>query len=242
MPPTKVNGFAQSHEVDTKQLTPLLDGIDARTARRLTAAAGTIYLRRRDFIFKAGGPPTGLYVVLTGRVKLSLPLVNSEDRVLAILEPGTWFGDSALVLGHAHSESASMVEDTVLAHIPAATFLDCLRQDPLFAAKVLAEAFRRLHTALVDTALVSIPARERVVQWLLEEVARGNVPGDRAEIVVPATKRVLASRLNMTGAHLSRMLQELKDAKLIEVKGRRIYVPSIDRLKAGCTRQRSSRK
>jgi CRP-like cAMP-binding protein len=151
--------------------------------------------------------------------------------VLAILKPGSWFGETSLVLGEANTENATAVEHTVLAHIPATTFLDCLRRDRQLSVKILAEAFRRLEAALADTVTTSISSRERVMRWLLEEAARAHA-GDRVEIAVPATKRMLASRLSMTGAHLSRMFRELKEAKLITVKGRRICVPSVARLEA----------
>jgi CRP/FNR family transcriptional regulator, dissimilatory nitrate respiration regulator len=223
-----------------KQLSPLLDGVEPRTARRLTAAAKTLQLRRRDFIFKAGEPSSGLYIVLSGRVKLSLPLTKTEERVLEILEPGAWFGESALVIGQAHAGNASALEPTTLAQIPAAPVLQSLRQDRVFATKILTGAVERLQSALFDTAATRISARERVVHWILD-AARTKRLNDRAEIVVPATKRVLASHLNITAAHLSRMFQELKEAKLIEVKGRRISVPSVSRLEAECAIDGSSR-
>ena len=215
MPGGRKQGLAGSttSEIKAKQLFPLLDGAQLRTVRQITGAAALVELPGRAVVYEAGQLATGLYVVLAGRVKLSLPLADSRERVVAILEPGTWFGESALVLGQGYSDTASIVEPTILAKIPAATFLDCLQRDRSFATKVLAEAFRRLHTALVDTAAISISARERVVRWLLNEAVRAHARGDRAEIALPTTKAVLASRLHMTAAHLSRMFHELKDAQ-----------------------------
>ena len=220
----------------THQMMPLLAGVAPRTARRFLESVKTVRLRRGDSIFEAGDSSKGLYVVVSGCVKLSLPLAASRERVLAILKPGSWFGETSLVLGHAHTETAAAVQHTELAHIPATTFLDCLGRDRRLSAKILAEAFRRLESALADTIATSISARERVVHWILEEAAHANT-GDRAELAVPATKRVLASRLHMSAAHLSRMFHELKQAELIEVKGRRICVPSVARLDADRAKQ-----
>ena len=217
---------------DAKQLFPLLDGAQPRTVRRFTSAATTIVLPRGAVIYRAGQPSTGLYVVLAGRVKLSLPLTRSRERVLALLESGAWFGENALLLATPHVNAASAVEPTTLAHIPAPTFADCLCQDRSLAMKLLKEISRRLNTALAQNAVTELPARERVVSWLLRETARGNSTGDGAEIVVPATKRMLASELHMTPAHLSRMLEHLKKVNLIEVRARRIVVVSLARLKA----------
>ena len=218
--------------VNIEQLLSLLDDTEPRTARCFAAAAEIVELPRRGVVYKAGEPSSGLYVVIAGRVKLSLPLANSEERVLALIESGCWFGESALILGTPHANTASAVEPTTLAHIPTATFLDCLQRDRLFAAKLLTEESKRLRVAMIDTAATLIPARERVVCWLLNEVARKNSAADSAEIVLPAPKHVLASRLHMTPAHLSRMFEDLKRAELIEVRARRILVPSVARLKS----------
>ncbi len=214
-----------------EQLLSLLDDTEPRTAQRFAAAATIVELSRRGVIYKAGEPSNGLYVVITGRIKLGLRLANSKERVLALIEPGCWFGESALILGTPHVSTASAVVPTMLAHIPPATFLDCLQRDRSFAVKVHTEVSKCLRAAMMDLVAPLIPARERVVSWLLDEVTRTHSAADSAEIVLPAPKHVLASRLHMTPAHLSRMFEDLKKAKLIEVKARHIFVPCVARLR-----------
>ena len=228
---TRLAGRAR-RRVNIERLLSLLDDTEPRTARCFAAAAKIVELPWRGVIYKAGEPSNGLYVVIAGRVKLSLPLANSEGRVLALIEPGNWFGESALILGTPHANTASAVVATTLAQIPAATVLDRLQRDRLFAAKLLTEASKRLCAAMMDTAAILIPARERLVCWLLDEVARKNSAADSAEIILPVPKHVLASRLHMTAEHLSRMFEDLKNAKLIEVRARRILIPSVARLKS----------
>jgi CRP-like cAMP-binding protein len=44
---------------------------------------------------------------------------------------------------------------------------------------------------------------------------------------------VIASRLNMTPEHFSRILHDLSSAGLIEVNGRAVRIPDLERLRAG---------
>jgi CRP-like cAMP-binding protein len=46
-----------------------------------------------------------------------------------------------------------------------------------------------------------------------------------------AGKSVIASRLNMTPEHFSRILHDLAAAGTIEVEGRTIRIPSVERLR-----------
>jgi CRP-like cAMP-binding protein len=151
MPRTRTQSLAGISRGKLQQLTSVLGGTQLPTVRRLAAVATIINVRRGAFIYKTGDRSDGLYVVISGRVKLSLPLVNGEEHVLSLIEPGQWFGESALTLGKVHANAASAAERTTVAYIPAITFLECLHRDRSFAAKVLTDASNRLHAGLLNT-------------------------------------------------------------------------------------------
>ena len=50
-------------------------------------------------------------------------------------------------------------------------------------------------------------------------------------IRLPTSKGTIASRLNLTQEHFSRILNELTSSGLIEVEGRTIHIPDIGRLR-----------
>jgi DNA-binding transcriptional regulator LsrR (DeoR family) len=49
-------------------------------------------------------------------------------------------------------------------------------------------------------------------------------------VTLPAAKAQIASQLNLTPEHFSRLLHELAQAGLLHVEGRKITVPNPDRL------------
>ena len=59
-----------------------------------------------------------------------------------------------------------------------------------------------------------------MVGYLLKELAEEGP----VELTLPVTKAVLASRLNLTPEHFSRILAELSNQRLIAVKGRKINI------------------
>jgi len=215
----------------TAQLLSLLNGVAQSTVEEFAAAASTIELPPRAEIYPSGARCTGLHVVLSGRVKLSLPVSESAHKVIALLGPGTWFGEGALFLRERHALSASTIQRSALAHIPAATVLRCLNEDDSFALKMLTETSRRLRRTMLDCAAASSPARRRVIGFLLDELASAKASSASAEILLPAVKRVIASRLSISGEHLSRVFRELTRARLIRVDGPHVFVRSVSRLR-----------
>ena len=51
-------------------------------------------------------------------------------------------------------------------------------------------------------------------------------------VTLPTNKGVIASRLNLTQEHFSRILHELSEKGLIVVEGRVIHIPDVDKLRS----------
>ncbi|MDQ5908672.1 MAG: family transcriptional regulator, dissimilatory nitrate respiration regulator, partial [Pseudomonadota bacterium] len=70
---------------------------------------------------------------------------------------------------------------------------------------------------------------QRLIGFLLQ--LAGASTGNATELELPASKQVIASRLNLTPETLSRVLHNLSESGLIRVNGRHIAVPDVGRLK-----------
>ena len=74
-------------------------------------------------------------------------------------------------------------------------------------------------------------ATERVTGYLLAALPDGASAKRPADVLLTASKSVLASRLNITREHFSRILHELSQAGLISVTGRNIRILDAARLR-----------
>ena len=228
-------GRARRTPPSTADLPSVFRGVASASIQRLTSAAVMSDLPRRSVVYRPGDECTGLHVILSGRVKFSLPLSASKERVVAILGPGTWFGETALLLREPHGVVAETIQPTILALIPAQIVLRLLHQDAAFASKMLAEASRRLRVSMIEATHTSSSARRRVIGFLLEEVTSSS-EGGSAGIVLPARKRVIASRLSLSPEHFSRVLRELTREDLIRMDGAHVSVPDLKRLREAYSR------
>jgi CRP-like cAMP-binding protein len=75
-------------------------------------------------------------------------------------------------------------------------------------------------------------AGQRLADFLVKESVLGLRNGDRAQVVLPVSKAVVASSLNLTPETFSRELHELAHRGLIQVERRTVHIPSLSRLRA----------
>jgi CRP-like cAMP-binding protein len=96
---------------------------------------------------------------------------------------------------------------------------------------MLDEMSQRLYGLVVDIEAYTMKsATERVTGYLLAALAVDAEKDSPADIQLSASKSVLASRLNITREHFSRILHELSQSGLIRVSGRNIRVLDRARL------------
>jgi CRP-like cAMP-binding protein len=211
----------------------LFHGVKARTVEELAKAASEVSVPRRSMVYVPGDECTGLHLIVAGRIKLALPLAEGGEKVVALISAGSWFGETALLLRQRHVIAAGAVQHSTLLHLPARAVLDCLAEDRTFAVHLLTETCRRLHGTMLEmSTLTTSSARDRVISFLVDVLPTATYNGSAAKITLPAAKHVIASRLNLTPAHLSRVLAELRRDRIIGVEGQCVVVPDVQRLQA----------
>ena len=127
---------------------------------------------------------------------------------------------------------AETLADSLLLAIGKHSIFAELERNPKFARKMLAGLAQRLHQLVHDLEAHTFRSgTQRVIGYLLRDLPAEAT--DRPVTVELATsKSVLASRLNITREHFSRILHELSADGLIEVRGRTIRIPDPARLRS----------
>lgn len=205
-------------------------GVDIEEIVRIASGASEVPAHRGTYLYRRGDAASGLFILDTGLVKLSLNTDRGDERVVELVQPGTTFGESALFSGRPHILTAEALADSQLVHLPKDLLLSEMERDLPFAravTRLLGSALYRRLSEFEEYVLAS--GTERVISFLL----RGqNGDALRNSVTLPANKGIIASRLNLTHEHFSRILRELIEAGLIEVDGREVRILNKTRLYA----------
>src|SRR5437870_3616811 len=90
--------------------TPLFVDFSEAELQRLSAQVRRRSYREGRVVFEEGEPGDGLYVILSGTVKISLASPEGDETVIALLAHGECFGEMAVVDGRPRSATATALE------------------------------------------------------------------------------------------------------------------------------------
>lgn len=199
---------------------------------RIALGTTEIHIQRGETLFQRGDICNGFHTVIYGQVKLAFTSSQGSEKIVEIIGPGHSFGEAIMFMDKPYIVAAQALADTLLLHIAKSAVLTELERDPLFARKMLAGLSRRLHGLICDVEAYSLRSgTQRVIGYLLQYDAAADTQIDGQEIILPFSKAVLASRLNLTPEHFSRILHDLTESHLINVSGKSITILNIEKLR-----------
>lgn len=209
---------------------PLFNGLDKEEIARIAHGTREIAASRGDILFHKGDTRTGFFLLVYGQVKLAFTSPQGGEKVVDIIGQGQTFGEAVMFADRSFVVYAQALADSLLLHISKTAILDELDADPKFGRKMIAGLSMRLHHLVRDVESYSLcSGRQRIIAYLLLDISGGG--GKGITVTLPTNKGVIASRLNLTQEHFSRILHELSEKGLIVVEGRRIHIPDVEKLR-----------
>jgi len=208
---------------------PLFQGLSAAEIGRLAEGTARRRLHAGETLFREGEPSTGVHAVVHGRIALTVRGPAGRERVSDIIGAGRSFGEAIMFRDKPYIVSAKALSDSLVLHVAKATVFAELERNPRFARRIIAALSAKLEATVRELDSYALgSASQRFAAWLLR-AARPGASGT-ASVTLPASKRAVASKLNVSAEHLSRILRELAGAGLIEVAGRTVRIPDLGKL------------
>jgi CRP-like cAMP-binding protein len=206
---------------------PLFKALDEASLARLAAASTRKPLVRGEYLFRKGDLPTGMYVVVHGEIKL-LAGTARGSRLTGVASAGRSFGEPVMFLEKPAPVDAVAATDALVLHVPKEAVFGEIERSPRFARLMIAGLSQRIESLVQELDRQALGSgRSRLIDYLLRQAEHAAEPHT---VTLPASKAAVASHLNLTPEHFSRLLHELAAAGLVQVQGRRIAVPDLQRL------------
>lgn len=178
---------------------------------------------------REGEPGKEMYVLQSGKVAISKK-VRDVEKVLAILGPGEFFGEMAIISNKPRNASATVEEDARLLVIDPKTFEAMIRGNSEISVRMIKKLAERLSEAdaQIESLLLNDPS-SRVVHHILQVCqSRGRPTEDGIEIDFAV--RELPRELAVGEPAIRYLMHRLEKSGLIEASGERIVVRDTARL------------
>jgi CRP-like cAMP-binding protein len=200
---------------------------------RIAAGTTEVRLAKGQTLFQRGDPCVGFHVVIYGQVKLAFVSPHGSEKVVEVMGPGVSFGEALMFTDRPYVVYAQALADALVLHISKATIDAELDRDPRLARRMIAGMSRRLHGLIADVESYSLRSgMQRVIGYLLRDIDEHATAPGPVQVRLDIGKGVIASRLNLTPEHFSRILAELSHEGLIVVRGAEIEILDPDRMRA----------
>jgi len=152
---------------------PLFAALDDAAAEELCGYLHSVELKGGSHLFRVGDSGDAMYIIESGRVRITVTDADGREVILASLGHGDFFGEIAMLDGHGRSADATVTEDSRLAVLTRENFLTFVSSDARIVLEMLSAITRRLRRT--DDLL-----RHRVSRNANEEDARNLTLADRA--------------------------------------------------------------
>ncbi len=152
---------------------PLFAALDDAAVDELCGYLHPVELKAGSSLFRVGDVGDAMYIIESGRVRITVTDADGREVILASLGHGDFFGEMAMLDGHGRSADASVTEDSVVRVLTREDFLNFVSSDSRIVLEMLSAITRRLRRT--DDLL-----RHRVSRNANEEDARNLTLADRA--------------------------------------------------------------
>ncbi len=216
----------QWNMVQVARSVPLFRGLTEQEWNQVAPLLNGHCYPKDAYIFFQGDPPTSLYIVWMGRVKLVRHTDHGRDVVMEVLGPGQLIGEMAIFDGRPYSMTAVTLEEVAVVSVARSDFFSLLERYPSISLGVISELSRRLR---VVNELVRSLAVDRVEQRIartllrLADLAGRNYNGHPGAILIDIalTRQDIAEMTGTTVETAIRVMSRFRKNGLIaSVRGR----------------------
>ena len=183
--------------------------------------AGKVILEPKagQSLFEQGDAADTVFYIQKGRVKLTVLSEQGKEAVVAILEPGQFFGESCLNGHTLRMSTATSLEDCIITSVTKLAMLATIHDQPkfseLFMTYLLARNIR-IEEDLVDQLFNS---SERRLARLLLLLANFGKEGHPQPISPNISQETLAEMIGTTRSRVSHFMNKFRKLGLISYNG-----------------------
>ncbi len=168
-------------------------------------------------IVHEGDPSTHFYVLLAGRVAVSMRSPDGRDMVIRLIEPGENFGEIAVLDGQPRTASARAQVACELISMSRSEFEGYIKRTPEIALRLLQRMAQQLRvTSEILKDNVFLPLPQRLAKMLVSLANRyGEPTDDGMRIDLSLSQRLAAEMVGSTRESVNAQMLEWDKAGLL---------------------------
>ena len=189
---------------------------------------------KKEFIFSEGDSSEWLYIVKTGKVKITKLSNEGKEIILEIISPYEMFGGIAVVRGFPYPANAVAMEESEVLKISRKNLLSLMDKLPNLMycmALSIGDRIKDTHETLKSIALEKVESRIASLLIKLSEKS-GEKVSEGTAITMKLTKQDIAEMVGTTVETSIRTLSKLAKADLVVSRSGKIIIRDLEKLRS----------
>ena len=185
-------------------------------------------------LFQEGEQTRGVFVLCSGKVKLTMSSSAGKTLILRLSKPGEMLGLIASISGGKYEATAETLEPSRAAFIRQEDFLRFTARHPEVYQSLLRQSSQQYSAACeqIRTIALTGSSREKLARLLLQWSSEGRQTAEGCRMCVPLTHEQIAECVGSTRETVTRTLNEFKHKHLVTLKGATMVIPDREALAA----------
>lgn len=211
---------------------PLFKALDDEAAISLRQSMVAETIKKGQVLFQEGQPGDRLFLVKSGKIKLSHASGDGRESVLMVLGPGDMFGELSLFDPGPRTSTAIAVTESEVLGLGHSDLVPWLQGRPEVAQallQALAHRLRRTSEAMSDLVFADVPGR--VAKALLELGEKFGSPSDGGlHVNHDLTQEELAQLVGASRETVNKALADFASRGWIRLETRSVELLDVERL------------
>lgn len=188
-----------------------------------------------SLLFVEGEQPHGVFILCSGRAKLTTSSSGGKTLIVKIAEVGEVLGASATILGKPYEVSAETIEPSQVNFIRREDFIRFLQSHVevcMHTAQQLSEKYQSAQREIRSLGL-SQTTSEKLARLLLDWCGKnGEETPKGMRLTILLTHEEVAQMIGTTRETVTRIFSDFKKRQIIEVKGSSVFILAKAKLEA----------
>jgi len=207
----------------------LFCSLSAQGGQRLNEIKSTAVYPKGAMLFIEGQLPRGVFVLCTGKVKLSTTSREGKTIITKLSDPGDVLGLNAVISNRPYEVTAEMMEPGQANFIPRDSLMLFLKDYPEASARVALQLSRNYFVAYEEIRTLGLAASpsEKFAKLLLSwSTKNANNDDGSSQVKLTLTHEEIAEVIGTTRETVSRLFSEFKKKQLMQLKGATLVIRS----------------
>lgn len=205
----------------------LFAGLTEDEYAELEQNVSIVHFAKDEVVFRPGDSAKKMYIMISGRMKITKLMPDGRDQLLYIYNPGDFVGGLNLFSGDHYLYLGEALEESTIGYIPKVTFDKFALNRVDSIQQLLAKSFDRIRWAEDLISRLSSSNAEIKVAGLLISLCDSygkKIDETTIQLDLSINREEMGSYAGLTRETMTRKLNEFKNKGFIDFRGNQIII------------------